>query len=60
MADVNISTLVKNLMEGIRNQGKMTHSGIVLATSAIVDRQLERALKKTMKPLPNKLHERLF
>lgn len=60
MADFDVSTAVKNLMEGIRHQSRMTHSGVVLAASAILDSQLERALKKGMKPLTNKLYKRLF
>jgi DNA-binding MltR family transcriptional regulator len=60
MVDIDISTAVKNVFEGIRHQSRMTHSGVVLASAAILDSQLERALKKAMKPLPKKLYERLF
>jgi DNA-binding MltR family transcriptional regulator len=38
----------------------MTHSGIVIATAAILDNQLERALKRAMRPLSNNMYERLF
>jgi DNA-binding MltR family transcriptional regulator len=38
----------------------MTHSGIVIAAAAILDNQLERALKRAMRPLSNNMYERLF
>ena len=60
MVDFDISTGVKNLMEGIRHQSRMTHSGVVLSSVAILDSRLERALKKAMRPLPKKLYQRLF
>ena len=60
MVDVDISTSVKNLIETIRHQTRMTHSGIVLASTAILDSRLERVLKTTMKPLPKKMYKRLF
>ena len=60
MVDFDISTAIKNLFEVIRNQTRMTHSGLVLASTAILDSRLERALKKAMRPLPKKLYERLF
>jgi len=42
------------------HQRHMTHSGIVIATAAILDVQLERALKRGMQPLSKGLYERLF
>jgi DNA-binding MltR family transcriptional regulator len=39
---------------------KMAGSGIVLSMAAILDNTLERVLRKTLKPLPNKLYKRLF
>lgn len=60
MVDFDFSTAVRNLFEGIRHQSRMTHSGIVLASAAILDNGLERALKRAMIPLPQKLYERLF
>lgn len=53
MADVenDIKNHIKTLFENIERQSKMTHSGIVIATTAILDNQLERVLKRAMKPL---------
>jgi hypothetical protein len=60
MADFDIATAVKNLFDSIRHQTRMTHSGLVLASTAILDNQLERALKKSMKPLSGNLYKELF
>jgi DNA-binding MltR family transcriptional regulator len=60
MADLDIATVIKNLFESIRHQARRTHSGIVLTTVAVLDNQLELALKKTMRPLSKKLYEQLF
>jgi DNA-binding MltR family transcriptional regulator len=60
MVDLDVSVGVKDLIERIRHQSRMTHSSIVLASAAILDSQLERVLKKAMKPLPEKFYRRLF
>jgi DNA-binding MltR family transcriptional regulator len=56
----DIDTAIKTLVEGILHQNRMTHSGIVIAAAAILDNQLERALKRAMRPLSNNMYERLF
>jgi len=38
----------------------MTHAGVVIATAAILDAELERALKRAMLPMSNKMYGRLF
>lgn len=48
---VDIGKAVDNLARGLVHQRRMTHSGIVIATAAILDAQLERALKRAMQPL---------
>jgi DNA-binding MltR family transcriptional regulator len=58
MADID--TAIKTLAEGMRHLNRMTHSGIVIAAAAILDNQLERALKRAMRPLSNNMYERLF
>jgi DNA-binding MltR family transcriptional regulator len=60
MADIDLKTLIRNLFEGIEHSSRMTHSGIVIALSAILDNQLERALKRALRPLSNNMYERLF
>ena len=60
MTNDDIPTFVKNFVQGIRHTQGMTHSGIVLAAAAILDSQLEVALKRTMKPLTKALSKRLF
>jgi len=57
---VDIETAAKNLIEVFQRQSKMTHSGIVISSAAILDLQLERALKTAMRPLSKKIYERLF
>ena len=57
---VDIQTLAKSLFDSIRHQSRMTHSGVVIASAAILDNQLERVLKKAMRPLSKKMHKRLF
>jgi DNA-binding MltR family transcriptional regulator len=60
MADFDLHTSIRNLFEGIQHQSRMSHSGIVIALAAILDNQLERALKRAMRPLSNNMYERLF
>jgi len=60
MADIDLKTLIRNLFEGIEHTNRMTHSGIVIAIAAILDNQLERALKRAMRPLSNTMYDRLF
>jgi DNA-binding MltR family transcriptional regulator len=38
----------------------MTHAGVVIATTAILDNLLEHALKRAMVPLSNEFYGRLF
>jgi DNA-binding MltR family transcriptional regulator len=56
----DIATGLKNLFEGIRHQSRMTHSGVVITSTAILDNQLEHVLKTAMRPLSKKMYERLF
>ena len=60
MANVDLKTLIRNLFEGIEHTNRMTHAGIVIALAAILDNQLERALKRAMRPLSNNMYERVF
>jgi hypothetical protein len=60
MADVDLGTAVRNFHEAVRRQDRRTHTGVVLTTVAILDNQLERALKKAMKPLSKRLYGELF
>jgi len=57
---IDIETATKNLIEGIRHSNRMTHAGVVIAAAAILDNQLELALKKGMKPLSKEMYNRLF
>jgi DNA-binding MltR family transcriptional regulator len=57
---VDIATLTKNLFEGILHQSRMTHPGVVIASTAILDNELERALKKAMRPFSKEMYKRLF
>jgi len=58
--DIDIPTQIRNLFEGIRHQERMTHSSVVIAIAAILDNQLEHALKHAMRSLSNNMYERLF
>jgi hypothetical protein len=60
MADLDFAPVVKSFKESLLHQSRMTCSAVVLASTAILNSQLEKALKKTMRQLPNKLYERLF
>ena len=60
MADPDLQRSIDNLVTSLAHVHKMTHSGVVLTGAAILDLQLERSLKKAMKPLPKKLYARLF
>jgi DNA-binding MltR family transcriptional regulator len=46
--------------EALRALKKRSHSGYVITAAAILDSQLERALKKAMNPLSKKTYERIF
>jgi DNA-binding MltR family transcriptional regulator len=59
MAD-DIMTTIRNLEKAFRAQKKRAHPGFVITGAAILDSQLERALKKAMRPLPKKTYERIF
>jgi hypothetical protein len=58
MADLD--TALTGLIEGIQHLNLMSHSGIAIATAAILDSQLERALKRAMRPLSKTLYHGLF
>ena len=60
MADFDFATAVKKLYEGMRHSSRMTHSSVVLATTAVLDNQLESALKAAMQPQSETLYKRLF
>ncbi len=51
---------VKNLIDAIQRQDQMTHSGVVIAATAIIDNQLERSLKRAMRPMSKSMYEKLF
>lgn len=56
----DIGKVVGDLAMGLAHQRRMTHAGIVIATAAILEAQLERALTRAMRPLSKKLYERVF
>jgi DNA-binding MltR family transcriptional regulator len=58
MADIDAS--VKTFVEIAQRQDRMTHAAVVIAAAAILDNQLERALKRAMRPLSKKQYARLF
>lgn len=60
MAKDDLGAAIKNLIEVARQLDRRTHTGLVLNTVAILDNQLERALKKTMQPLSDKFYKELF
>ncbi len=45
---------------GAPRQPTLTHAGVVIATTAILDNLLEHALKRAMIPLSNEFYGRLF
>jgi DNA-binding MltR family transcriptional regulator len=49
-----------NLIDAIQRQDRMTHSGVVIAATAILDNQLERSLKRAMRPMSKSMYEKLF
>ena len=51
---------VTNLIDAIQRQDQMTHSGVVIAATAILANQLERSLKRAMRPMSKGMYERLF
>lgn len=55
-----VEAAAKNLFEGLHRQAQRTHAGVAISTAAILDRQLELALKRAMRPMSNTLYRRLF
>ena len=45
---VGIDKAVDNFAQALAHQRRMTHAGIVIAAAAIVEAELERALKRAM------------
>jgi len=43
-----------------KNLRQRTHSTTVIASAAIMDTQLEKCLKKAMRPMPKKMYEEIF
>ena len=44
----------------LKNVQQRTHSTTVIASAAIMDTQLEKCLKKAMRPMPKKMYEEIF
>lgn len=55
-----VEAAAKNLFEGLHRQAQTTHAGVAISTAGILDRQLELALKRAMRPMSNTLYRRLF
>ena len=55
-----IANLSANLNKAALRVGKLSQSGTVLVAASILDTELERALKATMRPLDKKMNGRLF
>jgi DNA-binding MltR family transcriptional regulator len=58
MADVAAD--VKNLLDAVEHQRRMTHASVVIATTAILDNQLERGLKRALLPMSKNMYKQLF
>jgi DNA-binding MltR family transcriptional regulator len=56
----DIGTAITNLLTDIQRQSQMTHAGVVIASTAILDNLLEHALKRAMIPLSTEFYGRLF
>jgi DNA-binding MltR family transcriptional regulator len=56
----DLGTAITTLFDAIQHQSRMTHSGVAIATTAILDSGLELALKRAMRPLSAKLYKCLF
>jgi hypothetical protein len=50
----------KSLAELMRTVGALSQSGTVLVACAVLDTELERALKTTMRPMNSAMYNRLF
>jgi hypothetical protein len=57
---VDIDEALKNFVEAVRFQSQRTHAGVAIAAAAILDSQLEQAIKRALRPMPQKLYDRLF
>jgi DNA-binding MltR family transcriptional regulator len=59
----NMTEFADNLnafIESVHHQSRMTHSGVVIAASAILETRLERVLKQALRPMSKAMHARLF
>ncbi len=56
---VDIAAAAKNIVDGIHRQGQMTHAGVAITAVAILDVQLERCLKRAMRPSKS-MYEQFF
>ena len=55
---VDLDEAVKNFAEAIGRQSRLAHAGIAIATAAILDAQLEQAIKRVLRPMPRELYFR--
>ena len=56
----DVTDAIKDLFGKIHSQSQRTHAGVVIATAAILDSQLEDALKRAMRPMSKGRYKTLF
>jgi len=52
----NIDAFIKS----VQHQSRMTHAAVVIAAVSILDAQLERVLKRALRPMSKRMYARLF
>ena len=57
---VDIAAATANFITAIERQKGRTHAGVVIAVAAILDSQLEHAIKLAMRPMSEKMYKRIF
>jgi DNA-binding MltR family transcriptional regulator len=60
MAKRVTSASLERLKASVEVLTQRSHSGAVIALTALMDVWLERVLKKALVPMPNRMHKRLF